>query len=217
MKWRLVKILLLFSILCFYYVSSVIASDDTEYWNTETFGMKIDERLKLKLIEQFRLKYNMGNFYTYVQYAGINYKITDYFDTALWYKLVSSKKNQHWSESHRFDIDGALKLNIDDFKLSNRSRFERNTTKSSWLYRDRIKIEKRVRLFNRDFKPFVSDELFLDLDPHSGFHENRASGGFSVDFIWGSTLSIYYMCRAKKSKGEWTSANIIGTTVGFSF
>ena len=204
-------------VISFCFISFAQAGDDSEYWSMCTFSVKINDRIKLNLLEEFRMKSDMGNFYTYVQYAGISYKVNDYFDTALWYKLVSSKTDQHWSESHRFDIDGTFKLNLNGFKLSDRLRFERNTTSSSWLYRNRVKAVKTVKLFNRDFTPFISNEFFLDLEPDGGYHENRASIGFSMDFIWDSKLTIYYMARGKKEDGIWNNVNILGTTIGFSF
>ncbi|MDP8230537.1 MAG: DUF2490 domain-containing protein [Candidatus Gorgyraea atricola] len=214
---KLVKFWLLFTAAFFCCASLVHASDDTEYWSMHTFSAKINERVKLNLLEEFRMKSDMGNFYTYVQYVGASYKVSDYFDVAGWYKLVSSKANQNWTETHRYDIDGTLKIDLDGFKLSNRSRFERNTNASSWLYRDRIKVTKKVKLFDRDYTPFLSNEFFLDIEPNDGYHENRASGGISTDFIWGTKLTLYYMSLAKKSSGEWNSANVIGTTVGVSF
>lgn len=214
---KILKRNFLIFIILLHYVGSAQASDDTEYWSTYKISAKVNERINLNLIEQFRLNNNMSNFYTYVQYAGASYKITDYFDTALWYKLVSSKTNQNWSESHRFDIDGTFKFNLDKFKLSNRSRVERNTTKSSWLYRDRIKFAKDIKISNKKITPFISNEFFLDIDPHYGYHENRAEIGFSMDIIKHLKLDISYMCRAKKEHGEWVSANVVGTTLNFSF
>lgn len=218
LKMKLVNLGLFLLVICFYFVSLAEARDDSEYWTMYTFSLKLTEAIKLNLFEQLRLKNDMGNFYTYVQYAGIGYKFNDYFDIAAWYKLVSLKKNQHWSESHRFDIDGTLTLKFDNgVKLSNRSRFERNTTASSWLYRDRIKLQKKIELFDRDFTPFISNEFFLDLEPNDGCHENRGSLGFSTGFIGDTKLTIYYMSRNKKKDGSWYNANILGTTVGFSF
>ncbi len=213
---KLFRIYLFFSLIFFCYVSLTSAGDNSEYWGTCTFSVKVNEQVKLDLLEESRIKSGQG-FYTYVQYIGMGYKINDYFGTAIWYKLVSSEKNKNWSESHRFDIDGTLKWNVDGFNLSNRSRLERNTTTSSWLYRDRIKLEKGIKLFNKVFTPYLFNEFFLYIKPNSGYHENRASIGFSTRFIWSSKLAIYYMSRAKKSKRSWNSADIIGTTVGLYF
>ena len=214
---RLFKVYLFFCIVSFCYAPLVEARGDSEYWMVYTFSVNVNEKIKLNLVDEFYIRNSMSDFYTFVQYVGMGYEINDYFDTAVWYKLVSSEKNQHWSESHRFDIDGTLKLNINGFKLSNRSRLERNTTASSWLYRDIIKLEKGIKLFNKGFVPYVSNEFFWDITPNSGYHENRTSVGFSTGFIWGSKLAIYYMSRARKSKGSWNSTDIIGTTLGFYF
>jgi len=211
------KLILLIVLVYFACSSFVLASDDGEYWSMTTFSKKVNDRLRLNLLEQFRMKSEMGNFYTYVQYAGVNYKINNNFDVGVWYKLVSSKNSQDWSESHRVDIDGTVKLDLSGFKISDRSRFERNTTSNSWLYRNRLKCSKTVELFEKDFTPFISNEFFLDLEPSDGFDENRASVGFSTKFIWGTKLALYYMSRAKKSKGNWNNANVIGTTIGFNF
>lgn len=214
---KLLRITLPFLAVLLCLSSKVYADDDTERWLTGTLSVKLNEKVKLQLIEQLRLKHDMGNFYTYVQYAGVGYKLNDHFDTALWYKLVSSKADQKWSETHRFDIDGTLSFNLGDFKVSDRSRFERNTNAGSWLYRNRLKVQKKIRLFNRDFTPFVSNEFFLDLEPEDGYHENRGSVGFSTKFFWDTKLSAYYMSRNKKKDGSWSNANILGTTLGLSF
>ncbi len=210
-------LVLAFYVACAGFLPAAQASDDNEYWSTYTVSAKVNERVKLNLIEEFYLKHDMGNFYTYVQYAGASYKVNDYFDAACWYKLVLFKKNQHWSENHCFDIDGTLKLKLEEFKLSNRSRFERNMTASSWLYRDRIMAQRTVGVFNKDFTPYISNEFFIDIDPRSGYHENRAIIGISTGFIWNSELSVYYMSRAKKSNRNWNNANVLGTTLGISF
>lgn len=217
MKNKIFRVILFLCLLSFCWFSLIQASDDSEYWMAYTFSINVNEKIKLNLVDEFYIKNIVSNFHTYVQYVGMGYEINDYFDAAIWYKLVSSEKNQHWSESHRFDIDGTLKLNINGFNLSNRSRLERNTTASSWLYRDRIKLEKKVKLFNKNFVPYVFNEFFWDIKPNSGYHENRASIGFSTRFIWGSKLAIYYLSRARKSKGSWSSADIIGTILGFYF
>ncbi len=213
---RLFKICPFFCLIYFCCVSSILASDNSEYWGTGTISVKVNEKVKLNLLEEFRLRSDSG-FYVYVQYVGASYKVNDYFDTALWYKLVSVKKNEHWAESHRFDIDGTLKLELSGFKFSNRSRVERNTTASSWLYRDRIKIERPIKLINRQFTPFVFNEFFLDLEPESGYHENRASIGFKTNFVYISRLTVYYMARGKKNNGSWNNTDVIGTTVSLYF
>lgn len=206
-----------FSLLVFSYVSIVRADDDSEYWSTVTVSGKVNERVKVNLIEQFRFQSDMGNMYTYVQYFGPSFKVSDYLDLGLWHKFVSSKSSGNWSESNRLDFDATLKWELVGFKFSNRSRFERNLNKPSWLYRDRIKITKKIKLFNRDFTPFVSNEFFFNMEPTDGYHENRASVGISTAFLWGSKFTLSYMSRSKKANGNWSNANVLGSSIGLSF
>jgi len=214
---RVLRASLVFVLLFLSYVSVACASDGSEYWSTATVSAKLNERVKLNLIEQFRFQSDMGNFYTYVQYFGPSFKVSDYLDLGLWHKLVSSKSSGSWSETNRFDFDATLKFELAGVKLSNRSRFERNVNKPSWLYRDRIKFSKAIKLFNWDLTPFVSNEFFFDLEPTDGYHENRATVGFSTGFLCGSKLTLSYMSRTKKANGNWSNANVLGTSVGFSF
>ncbi len=214
---KALRVFLTFVVLFFGYMSIVGASDGSEYWSTVTVSAKLNERVKLNLIEQLRFHNDMGNLYTYVQYFGPNFKINDYFDVGVWHKLVSAKSNGRWTESNRFDFDATLKLELAGFKLSNRSRFERNVDSNSWLYRDRIKIAKKIKLFNRDFTPFVSNEFFVNLEPTDGYGENRATVGISTAFLWDSKLTISYMSRTKKANGNWSNANVLGSSIGLSF
>ena len=158
---------------------------------------------------------DMSTFYTYVLYAGTYFRINKYIDTAIWYKFVESKKGHHWEDSHRNDVDAILKYDLAGIKLSNRSRFEHNFTKDSWLYRDRIKITKEIR--NGKCTSYISNEFFWDISPDDGYHENRASIGVSTSFFFDTKLTLYYMSRAKKELGSWKNANILGTFIDLSF
>jgi len=216
-KMKVLRACLVFGVLFFSYVSVVQAGDGSEYWSTVTASAKINDRVKINLVEQLRFQSDMGNMYTYVQYFGPSFKVSDYLDLGLWHKFVSSKSSGNWSESNRFDFDATLKCELAGFKLSNRSRFERNVDSPSWLYRDRIKISKKINLFKREFSPFVSNEFFVNLEPTDGYSENRASVGISTAFLCGSKLTLSYMSRTKKANGNWSNANVLGTSIGFSF
>jgi len=193
------------------------AGDDWEFWPGNTAKVKLDDRTSINFIEEFRIKDDMSSFYTYVLYAGAYVKINEYADTAVWYKFVESKSDSDWHASHRYDVDGILKYNLEGFKLSNRSRFEHNLTKSSWLYRDRVKAAREFEVFGWKFTPYIFNEFFFDLSDDEGYDENRASAGVSTDFILNTKLTAYYMSRAKKSGDKWKNANVIGVSAGMNF
>ncbi len=214
---KLTKIFLVFCIALFCSIGFSWASDDWELWAGNTIKVKINDKISLNFLEEFRINDNMSTFYTYVLYSGVYVKLNKYIDVAGWYKFVESKKANHWEDSHRYDIDAILKYDMAGFKLSNRSRFEHNLTKSSFLHRDRIKVARSFEIFGRKYTPYVSNEFFLDIDPDWGYHENRLSSGISTGFFFNTKLTVYYMARAKKSNDNWTNANIIGFYAGISF
>ena len=209
--------LFLICILLGCYSGLALASDDWEFWSGNTLKVNLDDDVSLKFLQEFRMHNDMSTFYTYVLYVGPYFKINEYLDAAAWYKFVESRKSDHWEDPHRCDIDGILKYDFTGFKLSNRSRFEHNFTKDTWLYRNRIKIARELEIFNRKCSPYIFNEFFLDISPDGGYHENRASIGVSTDFFLDTKLTFYYMSGAKKKSGDWENANIIGTFIAFSF
>lgn len=213
---KFLKTFFIFSII-FCCANVVWAADNWEFWPGNTLEFKINDKVSLKFIEEFRINDNMSRFYTYVLYAGTYVKVHKYIDIAAWYKFVNSKKHHHWEDSHRCDVDGILKYDLEGFKLSNRSRFEYNATKDSWLYRDRIKTARSVMIFDKKFTPYIFNEFFIHIGLDGGYHENRASAGISTDFPFGMKITAYYMSRAKKKHGNWKNANILGISLGMVF
>ncbi|UCD54992.1 MAG: DUF2490 domain-containing protein [Candidatus Omnitrophota bacterium] len=214
---KFLKIIFLFYIALFYCTSISWAVDDWEFWTGNTVKLKVNNNVSFDFIEEFRIKEDMSTFYQYVMYAGTYAKINKYIDTAIWYKFVGTKKHHCWKGTHRYDIDGILKYELTGFKLSNRSRFEHNVSKNSYLYRDRVKISRDFETFGRKYTPYFFNEFFITINPDGGYHENRANVGISIDFFFRTKLVTYYMARAKKKGGHWKNANVLGAYVKMSF
>lgn len=159
----------------------------------------------------------MTDFYTWVQYFGPSAKVNDYLDMALSHMLVSSKRDDRWVETHRFNIDAILKLQSGGFNFSNRARVMFNTDNSEWLYRNRVRLTKPVKLFDRSFTPFVSNEFFFDLSSAEDYNQNRASLGVAMGFFFNSRFTLAYMARGRKAKGKWSNTNVLETALGISF
>lgn len=216
MNKEIIKLIFI-CIAIFCYTNLSWGADDWEVWFGNTVKVKVNDRANLNFLEEFHINEDMGKFYTYELYFGPSYEINKYMETAIWYKFVESKNKDHWQDSHRYDMDFTLKYDLQEFKLSNRSRFENNVTKSSWLYRDRIKIAKDLKTLNKKYTPYIFNEFFLDIDPDEGYHENRAGIGALTGFFFDTELNVYYMARTEKKYGNWKNANILGVSVGMSF
>ena len=102
---RFVKLYIV-CIIIFFWTSFLEAADNWEFWPGNTVKVKLNDRVNLNFLEEFRIK---DEFYTYVLYAGTSVKMNEYVDTAVWYKFVDSKSGSDWYASHRCDADGILK------------------------------------------------------------------------------------------------------------
>lgn len=193
------------------------ADRDWECWPGSTLKVKVDENIDFTFLQQFRLKDDMSDFYTYVIYTGPTLKINKYMDTSFWYKPVFAKSHDDWDDSHRLDVDLTLKTDLDGLKLANRSRFEYNITSSGWLYRDMVKAATSFETPMGKLKPYLSNEFFFAIDPSDDYNENRATAGIGTGFIKNSDISVYYMLRSKKKSGDWTHANVLGSYVTLKF
>lgn len=192
------------------------AERDWEYWPGSKFKLKVKENIDFTFLQEFRMKNDMGNFYTYVAYIGPTLKLNNYMDASFWYKPVLKKKKGDWDDSHRLDGDLTLKTDLAGFNLANRSRFEYNLTTSGWLYRDRIKIARSIDTPIGKIKPYAQNEFFFAIEPSDDYNENRASFGIGTKFIKNSDLSIYYMLRSKK-KSDWHHTNVLGSFITLKF
>ncbi len=197
--------------------SSPANAYDWEIWPENTIKVKIHKRAALNFSQEFRIRDDMSKFREYHMHAGASFRLTDYFETAAWYKFVEQNTRSAWKANHVLVLDGTLKGRWKFLRLSNRSRFEYNGTKGSWLYRDRIKIEYPISQLKPKISPYISNDLYLSIHSvDSGFRENRAQIGLTVDLIMNTQWTIYYMCRSVKRGDNWNNANVLGTAFGIN-
>ncbi len=199
-------------IFCLVLSSCAIGAD---FWSTNSQKISFGENLKLVLVEEAR--FSKDNINTYIQYAGVEKKINDSFSAAVLYKLVLSKKNNDYIEKQRFTLDGVLKKEIFSVHLSNRYRLERCTTDNLWIYRNKVKISKKLKFFDKSVTTFIYDEFFVSIKPDSGLTENRLGFGISTKFIGNSSIICTYMIRDKDKKNGWDRTDVINVGLKFTF
>ena len=115
----IISILIVFSPIAF-----AAEDSDFEYWNTESMSVKLNEDLKIKLEEEFRLQDNGGNLYYQHSDLGLSYSgLADWLDLGANYRQVFEKKNGEWKEENRPHLNATLKWKLFDCNMSNRARF----------------------------------------------------------------------------------------------
>ena len=207
----------------------VVNADDFGYWSTYTIDSEVNDKLKIRAIEEFHIEDDISEFNVNEIYFGPIYKLNDMISTGIFYKNVQAKSGDKWNTTNRMVMDlystNNLKnlnyffsdINWWDIKIDGRNRMEYNATKGTWLYRTRIGIAKDFEIADRTYTPFINNEMFINLNDNFEYNENRAIIGVGTDFVFGTKIKVYYMSRMKKGSTKWTNANILCTSISYKF
>lgn len=157
-----------------------------QVWHQDTIQYKISDDLsaafqyeaRLNVYEQYKL---MENHFA----PSISWKAFDWLSISPNYRYVLLKKDHHFIKDNRPGIDFMLSYKINDFVLSNRSRFIlRKTEHKSPYFRYRNMSKIQYNGFNV-FSPYISYEMFFD----DGAHDNIYKKHDKVSSHW-TTLGI---------------------------
>jgi hypothetical protein len=209
---NLLRIALIICLGLFIASESLAEDGDWQLWNTESIEGAFAEDWKVKLEEEFRIGDNMEELYYHHTDGGLNYKLTDLFSVSLNYRQIFEKTKEEWKEENRPHINGTIKWKWQDFALEDRNRFEyriRAGKENVWRYRNRFAITFPVKRAKFDIKPYLADEVFLDLD-EGEFSRNRLYAGIEAKLMKHLGADIFYLWQTSKKDKDWIDFNIVG-------
>ena len=196
------------------------ADGDFQYWNTERISYKINKEWKIGLEEEFRFGNNAGNLYYQHSDIGVSYSgLAEWIDLGINYRLVFEEKNDKWKYENRPHFNATLKYNLDNVKLSDRSRIEyraKEKASDSWRYRNKFTIKIPLKVGEVEINPYIADEIFLDC-AEGEFNKNRLYSGIYLNLLKNLGADVFYMWQLNKTANHWTTYNILGTKVKLSF
>ncbi|MBL7156617.1 MAG: DUF2490 domain-containing protein [Candidatus Omnitrophica bacterium] len=193
---------------------------DFQYWNVETIQVKISDKAKLGIQEEFRFGDNASTWYYNHTDIGIKYKTNKYLETGVFYRQIIEKKSKHWNPEYRPHIDATLQIDLFSFRLKDRNRIAyriRGNKHGTWSYRNKAYIGLPFDIRNIKFTPYVADEIFIQTDT-KGISRNRLYLGMKFPFVEKLTVDVFYLRQATRgAKDKWTDYNIFGTSATISF
>lgn len=195
-------------------ISSSIAND-TEYWSKYALSIPVAAKIDLTAKPELRFKDNMDTFYYWKIYLGPDIHINTVFDLAVYYAPKEQKNGSEWAFENLGYIDGTLKGQYFNLKLSDRNRLEYSFDAEELKYRNRIKIAKPATLGKKTVTFFISDEVFYHVDSHT-LNENRGIVGVSSNIADSFGVDVSLMHRSKK-KGVWLGTFAVVSDLKFSF
>jgi len=198
--------------------TKVYSEDDWQHWNAYSFKYKVNDDINLILSPSLRLDEDISQLFYWESRQGFGYKVNKHLDMNLHYLFARTKKqNNKWVDEHRIEFQPTFKWNVGDLKFSDRNRVEYRVVGGTekWRYRNSIKMKKTVTVKNKEYTPFIANEVFYDFSAQR-YNQNRTTVGFSQKISDIASLDIFYVYRMDKKGSDWQGVNVVGTAVKFS-
>lgn len=209
--------------LMFLSVAAVYAYDDGDFqvWNTDTEELKINDKLKASVEEEFRWGDDASEFFYHHYDAGVSYTFNQCLNIGGGYRQIYELRKGKFKPENAPYLTTTLSLAMKGFAFDTRSRLEYRHfgfQDDSWRYRNKFTLKLLRKFTKMEIQPYVSDEvLFAFGNSHDEFNQNRFASGLGMKLSNNLRAEIYYMLVSSKSNGEWKDANVLGTKIKLAF
>lgn len=156
-----------------------------------------------------------SKYITFNTTLGFDYKAFKWLKGGLFYRY---EKNRGKAGENRIFPQADLTTMFGHVELSTRQRFEIRLfpDDTRFRYRTRFKVGVPVAASPLSYKPYVSEELFVE-PGHGGLNQTRFivgnTFGFRKDKI---TFDLYYLLRRDENNpNPWTNRHVLGTSLAF--
>lgn len=193
---------------------------DFQVWNTDVQELKVNDKTKIALEEEFRWGDNAHQFYYQHYDLGLFYALNQYLNAGAGYRQVYELKSGKFKPEEEPYVTATFLGDLKGFKFDDRNRLEYrhfNYQADSWRYRNKLTVKFPWKFTKIEIQPYVSDELFVGFGTISQFNENRFSCGLTVNLAKNLKAEIYYMLRCSKGAGSWVDTNALGTKLKLAF
>ncbi len=196
------------------------ANTDLEYWGHYNLDIKLTDRTAFRLSPQLRLRDDAGDLYHWESAQGFHHKLNSFASVGLYHLFVRIENTRgDWQSENRLRGDLSLATTVLGIKITDRSRYEYRFVGNDdrRRYRNRLQFARAVTIGDQTITPFISGELFYDLDKHEN-DQNRLVVGVSRKITDTIKASLYYLHVSKKGRrNDWDGTDVIGTMVNFSY
>lgn len=185
---------------------------DWQFWNTDGVEKKLGPKWKADIEEEFRFSGDdHGLNYTHTE-GGLTYKATDWLDLGAKYRQIFEKEKGKWIYESMPAGVVTLKWKPYGFDISDRNRLEYRMPQGKddkWRYRNKLTMYLPVELTSLKIRPFVADEIFIDM-AGAGFYRNRFYSGFEAKLGPHLKTEIFYLWQTTEKNSSWIDYNVIG-------
>lgn len=210
-------------IIAFGYPVSLLALDEWQYWNN--LNLNNQKRLltekpdtNFMLEESFMDVDDLNNQTPYNYDPATLFAINKNIDFDLNY-LIGSKENQkELSNEYGSEIISIAIWNGMNFKLNVKTRlgYKNINGNTKWTWREKLKIEKPIKVGPFEFIPFVSKELIYDFKDDE-INQSRLTTGVTKKIIKNFQIDFFYMQKNDKRDSNFPEVSVLGTEFNIKF
>ncbi len=191
---------------------------DNQVWPEIDLDIGITKRVTFNMFTYLREGHDFSYPVNDELGVGFTYKFNDHFSlTPLYRGFINQTPGQKRVTEHFFTLDGMVRASAKTLNFADRNRLELGSSNDRFasFYRNRLEINRPVKVSDHGVTPYVQQEFFYNL------RENRIvrdefTAGLRVPVHQNVTVSGYYLRQFNFSRGA-TDANVIGAALSFSF
>ncbi|MBE0536771.1 MAG: DUF2490 domain-containing protein [Phycisphaerae bacterium] len=192
-----------------------------QWWSTVELKTDLNTDWSTAFEEEFRIDADRGKVYYHQSDIGLTYKgLAEWLDVGLNFRKVYQQDDAgDWRQENRPHVNLTVKDTFSGIKWSNRSRVEFRDIESRhnfWRYRNKTTLELPWELTALKLKPYVADEVYINLDG-SGYSRNRFSAGGLLNLTRSLKLDIYYLWQSTVANGGTDTIHALGTKLALRF
>jgi len=192
----------------------------TQIWTDASMEFKIYDSWDITLSEEMR--YTDSDLSYYHTDIGFSSKtLIKGTKVGLNYRLYRNKNSKDkWSRVQSPHINFTLYDNLFKLPVSNRFRFQfldKKNASDMWVFRNKTTIKLDDIFSIGNFKPYLSNEFFMNLYDDTQINRNRISSGLSYKINKNVKTRIFYLLQTTKGNNEWSNLDVLGFSLNFKF
>lgn len=185
-----------FLYILFYLIPTIIEAqvvNDAKLWSSITVNKKIED-LEISFNQEFRLDENFSHVDKFFTELGAEYEFIKSLSGSFNYRFARENDYEDYGYelNHRFDFGIKFKHKIEDWRFSNRIKYQ---TKTATPYENNpayIRNKLMISYKTDKLSPYVSYEFFYQFNDERVINRTRISLGSKFDISDKSSLKCFY-------------------------
>lgn len=220
------RVLIVFILPALFLSKTLSANDEFQYWSGYELAKELGPKFELFYNPEFRTRDDARGVYSHFHRQGIRWKPSKYLQTGFHYFISRTRPLRRGQPRYenRLELDFVPKYGFKSWNFSFRGRTEfrqvqGNAGEWEWRFRFRPQIVYNAKIAGHNIKPYVSNEIFYDVE-RDAWNQNRMTIGLGIPIgRWkriGAHLDVYYLMQNSRSvRDDWNSNQILGTKISF--